>query len=355
MLGGTGEPGSGTSWWTSIPPSPPSTPTTTVLGATETRAVASARRAAERASSASTGKGTTRNSPRTGRPVQWRHRAAASSQQSRSTCQGSRWTSRSQRGSRWNRTRPWERTSSAAVAATAAVTRPRATSSAARVSTKASHRTTRGTYQAIQNPTLRAMGAPARRLGQAYGDGSVGMVELGQHAQEQGGRPGGRAGVAAADGDDLAPGQGRVDQLDPGQGAGGQLAGDGAGGDQGHPEAALDHLLGRLDVVQLQHAARQHPGLTEGGGGELEVAGAAPEQDQHLAGQVGHAGLAAGAGPGQPVPGAGDQDQGVGEQRDGLDLLVGQGADDAELHLVVQDHVQDLLGGAGPAGPGAAR
>jgi hypothetical protein len=91
MLGGTGDPGSGTSWWTSISPSPPSTPTTTVLGAAEATTVTSARLPAERASSASLGKGTTRNTPRTGWPVQWRHRATASSQQSRSTCQGSWW------------------------------------------------------------------------------------------------------------------------------------------------------------------------------------------------------------------------------------------------------------------------
>src|SRR4029453_8044878 len=217
MLGGNGEQG----WGTSISPPAPSIPTTTVLGATETSAVTSARLPAELASSASPGKGTTRNTPRTGRPVQWRHRATVSSQQSRSTCQGSWGTSRSQRGSIRNRTSSWDRTTSAAVAAMAPATRPRATSSELKVSTKASQIASSGTYQAIQNPTLRAMAdAPCRRLGQAYGAASVGMRQPGQHVQEQGGRAAGRAGLAASDGHDLAAGRGRVDQLDPGQGAG---------------------------------------------------------------------------------------------------------------------------------------
>jgi hypothetical protein len=47
------------------------------------------------------------------------------------------------------------------------------------------------------------------------------------------------------------------------------------------------------------------------------------------------------------VPGGGDQDQGVGVQRDALDLGVDQRAHDPQLHLVVQDHLEDLLGAAG--------
>ena len=127
----------------------------------------------------------------------------------------SRCRSRSQRSSNRDRNRSWDRTTSAAVAATASATRPRTTSATAKVSTKASHRITSSTCQAIQSPTLRAIGgAPARRSGPSIRGRSAGRG-LGQHLQEHGGGASRPAGVDAADGDDLRAGpEGRVDQLD---------------------------------------------------------------------------------------------------------------------------------------------
>jgi hypothetical protein len=90
----------------------------------------------------------------------------------------------------------------------------------------------------------------------------------------------------------------------------------------------------------------------EDGLGVVAEAGAAAEQDQRLAGQVGQPHLAT---VGQPVARTGDQDQLVGVQRRRLDLRVTEGAHDAELHLVVQHHLEDLLGGAGLDGQAHAR
>ena len=68
----------------------------------------------------------------------------------------------------------------------------------------------------------------------------------------------GGAAVAPADRHDLAAERLGVRDLDPAQQAGVELVGDRRRGEERDAEALLDHLLRRVDVVELHHARGLH-------------------------------------------------------------------------------------------------
>ena len=93
----------------------------------------------------------------------------------------------------------------------------------------------------------------------------------------------GRAGVFASDGLHAAPHWRRVDDFDLRQLSGPDFPRHRYSRQQRHAEPFFDHLLGRLDVVQLHHGVRHDPTAQKQRLRQLEVARRAVEHDQPLA------------------------------------------------------------------------
>jgi hypothetical protein len=138
-----------------------------------------------------------------------------------------------------------------------------------------------------------------------------------------------------------------VTDLDGEEPAAANLLHDGELGQEGQPDASLDHPLGRLDRLDFQHHVRDEPGPPEEPVGERPVARAAVEEDQGLGSD-----LVEPRAPG-PTHGPGrrrHQHQRVVAQADRLDLGMVQRAGQAQLGLPGQHHAQDLLGVPRPHG-----
>ena len=123
-----------------------------------------------------------------------------------------------------------------------------------------------------------------------------------------------------------------------------QRLGDRRAGQERHAQAALDHALGGLDVVQLHDAARHHPGAPEQGIGEVVVGRGPVEQDELRA--VDGPDVDA-PGPRERVVGPGHEHQLVLEQGLAHDARVAHLADHRQLDLAPHDLVHELLGVGG--------
>ncbi len=150
----------------------------------------------------------------------------------------------------------------------------------------------------------------------------------------------GRPRAATPDRDDLAPHGGRADDRRGAEQAVGELACDGGVGEQRDAEAAAHHLLRRVDVVELHHAARHDARGAEEGARQLVVARAAVEEHQLLAAELLDAHLAVDR---ERMAGRGDEHELLLVERDRLDRRVSQGAHEADLRLAREHHLEHLL------------
>jgi hypothetical protein len=138
-----------------------------------------------------------------------------------------------------------------------------------------------------------------------------------------------------------------VAQVDRDQLTAPDLADDRQLGQEPDADPPLDHPLGRLDRLHLQHDVRHEPGPAKQAERERPVAGAAIEEDQRLARD-----LVQTRAPdaGHRAARRGHQHQRVFPQAHGLDLRMLERARQPELGVAGQHHVQHLLGVAGAHG-----
>ncbi len=107
-------------------------------------------------------------------------------------------------------------------------------------------------------------------------------------------------------------------------------------------EAQRDHLLGRVDVVELHHAPRRDSGLEEHRVRQLVVARRAVEENELLVGEVGEAHDVA-----RRVRRVHDEHELVLVERELLDVGIVEGAEQPDGDLVALDELDHLLGVAG--------
>src|SRR5439155_1380540 len=135
----------------------------------------------------------------------------------------------------------------------------------------------------------------------------------GEHREEVRDRTHRRARVGAADRDDRPPDRGRADDADGSERARAELGEERHPRKEGDAEALDHHLLRGLDVVELDHAFRDHAGLSQERAREVVIARGAIEQDQPVLAELLEAHLSA---PGERVRPTRDEHELVVEDRD---------------------------------------
>jgi len=151
---------------------------------------------------------------------------------------------------------------------------------------------------------------------------------------------GGRACVTPRDRDDLAADRGSIDDVDLRERAGFELVGDRGLGKERDSEALLDHLLRRVDVVELHACRGRDPRSHEERARKVVVARGPVELDELLVGELLHPDAPLGR---EPVSWVRHEDEPVLVERGGDDAGVLKGADEADRDLLTQDEIEDLL------------
>ncbi len=124
-----------------------------------------------------------------------------------------------------------------------------------------------------------------------------------------------------------------------------EIAGDRRMRQEGDPQALPDHVLGGLDVVQLDHASGRDAGSPEDRIGEAVVARGAVEQDERGVGELPDAGR---VDTGERMVSRDHEDELVLVQQPDGDTRPDELADEADVKLVARDRIGDLLRVAGP-------
>jgi len=109
---------------------------------------------------------------------------------------------------------------------------------------------------------------------------------------------------------------------------------------QGDPQPFFHHSFSGLERVQLHRHIRNDTGLPEEVVDQAVVGRTAVEEDDRLSGGLAHGGAAA---RGEGVLGWGGKYDLVFIQVDRFDIAVGEGTNEADLHLVGEEHVHHLL------------